>query len=1099
MKSPLFLASILLITLLSLSITLPTTYAQDYTRWGLPEGATARLGKGEAYAIQFSSDGTQLAVASGAGIWSYDTRTGKEINLIPCTMDLLRSAAFSPDGTTLACGDRWGIWLWDVGTGRLLKTFKGHRGWVNSVSFSPDGRMLASAGDDHTVRLWNVSSGGHLQTLEGHTRHVRSVVFGPNGRTLAGGRVDGTILLWDVGTGRLLKTFKGHRNWVNSVSFSPDGRMLASGSSDKTVRLWDVGSGRPRRTLTGHRNWVNSVSFSPDGGMLASSSRDSTVRLWDANSGGHLHTLEGHTWGVRSVSFSPDGRMLASGSSDKTVRLWDANSGGHLHTLEGHTWGVDSVSFSPDGRMLASSSRDFTVRLWDVGSGEHLRTLKGHTGGVYSVSFSPDGRMLASGGGDFTVRLWDVGTGRFLKTFKGHTGSIHSVSFSPDGTTLASSSGGSDLTIRLWDVGSGQHRKTLIGHTAPVNGVVFSPDGRTLASSSYDATVRLWDVHNGLRKLGVPCTAVSGPAFSPDGGFLAIADGFGKLLLLDLAAPETWESLGHQPVRPQTVAFSPDGQTLASGNEGGTVLLWDTTPYISRQQQPDSQHLRNIVRLVYFRPSDRSTQPNVDTNISGLVKGVQNFYAAQMQRHGRKTFTFETDANGNAVVHHVDGQFTDAYYQNQTYDKVREEISKQYDTSEHVYLVAIDVSSEQVNDGNQGHVCGIGGGSWHSPLQTEAWQRDFGGLAVIPASGDCFNVRVTAHELGHAFGLEHDFGDNTYLMGYGSQSQLSKAAAEWLSVHRYFNTDATIFNETTAIEMRSSRTSQLQFHVIDADGLHQTQLLIPTTPNDPAPGLKLHSVQALDGKTNSALDFIVSELTGNPEVTLQVIDVRGNITKQTFSVETSHIVREDVNGDGVVNILDLTLVAASFGQTGQMRADVNGDGVVNIVDLVKIAGMLGNVVSAPSMGNKLPYAELQTLGILTAADVQLWLTQAQHLDLTDVTSQRGILFLEQLFATLIPKETVLLPNYPNPFNPETWIPYQLAEAANVTLHIYSAEGKLVRTLAFGHQAAGIYESRSRAVYWDGKNELSESVASGVYFYTLLADEFTSTRKMLIRK
>ena len=92
MKSPLFLASILLITLLSLSITLPTTYAQDYTRWGLPEGATARLGKGEAYAIQFSSDGTQLAVASGAGIWSYDTRTGKEINLIPCTMDLLRSA-----------------------------------------------------------------------------------------------------------------------------------------------------------------------------------------------------------------------------------------------------------------------------------------------------------------------------------------------------------------------------------------------------------------------------------------------------------------------------------------------------------------------------------------------------------------------------------------------------------------------------------------------------------------------------------------------------------------------------------------------------------------------------------------------------------------------------------------------------------------------------------------------------------------------------------------------------------------------------------------------------------------------------------------------
>ena len=97
-------------------------------------------------------------------------------------------------------------------------------------------------------------------------------------------------------------------------------------------------------------------------------------------------------------------------------------------------------------------------------------------------------------------------------------------------------------------------------------------------------------------------------------------------------------------------------------------------------------------------------------------------------------------------------------------------------------------------------------------------------------------------------------------------------------------------------------------------------------------------------------------------------------------------------------------------------------------------------------------------------------------------------------ATLIPKETALLHNYPNPFNPETWIPYQLAESAEVTVHIYAASGVLVRTLALGHQAAGIYQSRSRAVYWDGKNEVGESVASGVYFYTLTAGDFTATRK-----
>ena len=119
--------------------------------------------------------------------------------------------------------------------------------------------------------------------------------------------------------------------------------------------------------------------------------------------------------------------------------------------------------------------------------------------------------------------------------------------------------------------------------------------------------------------------------------------------------------------------------------------------------------------------------------------------------------------------------------------------------------------------------------------------------------------------------------------------------------------------------------------------------------------------------------------------------------------------------------------------------------------------------------------------------------------LKDTSFQRGILALKHLLAALTPKETTLLPNYPNPFNPETWIPYQLAEPADVSISIYTADGKLVQTLALGHQPMGIYESRSRAAYWDGKNEISESVASGVYFYTLTAGDFTATRKMLILK
>ncbi|MDE0016929.1 MAG: cohesin domain-containing protein [Candidatus Poribacteria bacterium] len=105
----------------------------------------------------------------------------------------------------------------------------------------------------------------------------------------------------------------------------------------------------------------------------------------------------------------------------------------------------------------------------------------------------------------------------------------------------------------------------------------------------------------------------------------------------------------------------------------------------------------------------------------------------------------------------------------------------------------------------------------------------------------------------------------------------------------------------------------------------------------------------------------------------------------------------------------------------------------------------------------------------------------------------------ELWPLTPPEETVMLPNYPNPFNPETWIPYQLAQPAEVTLTIFGSNGQLVRTLALGHRSAGVYASKSSAAYWDGRNNIGERVASGLYFYTLRAGEFTATGKMLILK
>ncbi len=204
----------------------------------------------------------------------------------------------------------------------------------------------------------------------------------------------------------------------------------------------------------------------------------------------------------------------------------------------------------------------------------------------------------------------------------------------------------------------------------------------------------------------------------------------------------------------------------------------------------------------------------------------------------------------------------------------------------------------------------------------------------------------------------------------------------------------------------------------------------------------------------------------------------------------------DVNQDGLINVLDLILVAQHLGEdvSSNPQADVNGDGVINVLDLILVAQHFGESVVAGA-----PFNIAIDNSELDAAIVQTWIAQAEAKNDGSIAFRQGIANLQQLLASLLPEKTALLPNYPNPFNPETWIPYHLSAAADVTVHIYAADGALVRTLALGHQAAGIYERPARAAYWDGKNEVGEPVASGVYFYTLTAGDFMTTRKMLIRK
>ena len=232
-----------------------------------------------------------------------------------------------------------------------------------------------------------------------------------------------------------------------------------------------------------------------------------------------------------------------------------------------------------------------------------------------------------------------------------------------------------------------------------------------------------------------------------------------------------------------------------------------------------SVNTSGMVRLVYFLPNDRPARPDRVAALRQLIKDAQQFYVDEMHRHGfgKKTFTVETDADGEPLIHQVNGKFTEEYYYNSSTDfKIWQELLEHFDNFQHVYFIAIDLSHETLHGGKS---CGIGAvsfrsrnrGLWLRSRDETEGEQAVGGIATIPASGDCFErLGVTAHELGHAFGLGHDFreGRNSdYVMAYGDQTRLSKCAAEWLSINRFFNTKPIFRNEpgkiTTLLELQS--------------------------------------------------------------------------------------------------------------------------------------------------------------------------------------------------------------------------------------------------------------------------------------------------------
>ena len=293
------------------------------------------------------------------------------------------------------------------------------------------------------------------------------------------------------------------------------------------------------------------------------------------------------------------------------------------------------------------------------------------------------------------------------------------------------------------------------------------------------------------------------------------------------------------------------------------------------------------VRMIYFLPNDRPFRASVIDSMKTTIGQVQTFYAEQMQAHGHgnKTFRFETDAKGEPLVHRVDGQYPQIHYFDDTLDTVLDEVEQEFDVSENVYLIVADISWIAGIGLRGSRIGGVGGG----------WRN--GGYALVPSESILVPSErgwiVTAHELGHAFGLWHDFRDDAYIMSYGRQPHaLATCSAKFLSVHPYFNSNTAETRRPT-IELISpqsyptgAKSVPIQLKVGDSGGLHQVILFAHH---------QIKECRELEGEKEAIITFdydgvipsVTSMSLSNPtihSISVSVVDTEGNVAQRYFAL-----------------------------------------------------------------------------------------------------------------------------------------------------------------------------------------------------------------------
>ena len=739
---------------------------------------------------------------------------------------------------------------------------------------------------------------------------------------------------------------------------------------------------------------------------------------------------------IKLLSFFAVLTLFIPTVSGQDYSRWKLPEGAKLRLGKGS---VRKLTFSPDGKHLFVDS---SIGIWtydaQTGTELNLITKKPHE----EVEVSPYNNIYASFGLDSTLQIRNLMDGNVIKSKEVDTESIRWTVFSPDNRTLASIH---KENIDLWDFTTGEQKGRLTGHTGWIRDVAFSPDGSTLVSTDSDKTVRLWNVQTATYRniLSQHRAEISSIVFSQDGKTLIGEDRDNSLRLWDVAT-ET-EKIVVDRERVRNINISPDGKTIATSGSD-TVRLWNAET---------GEHITDLNgQNISINGIDFS--PDGSTLASG---GGDTLYLWDVATGARKM-----SING-----HTNGLTGIA-------------VSSDFNT-------LATASREKIL-------------LWH-PTTGKYKKMIFGGYWSYQRS-------LTFSPDGNTLASQASL--NTHLWDITRGVHIT-------ALYQY-NRD-TQNNESGSSSIAFSPDGQL----LAGGGRHSTLVKLWYKGRTLKAELAGHTAGITSVAFSHDSRFLVS---GSHDHTVRLWDVASEAQMATFTGHSDVVLSVAFNPDaslvasggkdGKIVLWDVATGESRIINTGHTRG-INSlvfsrDGNI----LISGGTIWGALWNDPTVriwdvktGEQKSILAGHTSGKINVAfspDGKTLLTGSGDgtvliwdyntiMGTKDVPSQQLAEHVNR--DGNVDLQVLLLPNYPNPFNPETWIPFQLAKPAHVTLYIYGVDGQLVRTLKLGNKQAGLYHSKNRAAYWDGKNAFGEPVASGIYYYTLSTGEFSATRRMVIRR